>query len=391
MKPLLTLTMIFGPGYIMNGRGSYHNSQWLPSQVSQDSSSGSLLAVAGDFPIVCHEDVSRTSCLPILQTAGLQVGQNLLTYKDEKSYYYLLNDLQTKGKRVIFNYSHLPNEFNETQYWINRAVLLFLNNKKNLGELVPKKYVPRRKVLSIDQFMNNDNIPFELPYVVKAATDQPNGGGIEVVICKTPNDLQQAKKLFHTCSFVVIEEFLAVKRNFCVQFIQTYTGDLVYLGSAEQVITEEGKYAGNWIDVQDQTPVEAIELCKQVMEKAVLLGYWGFAGIDTVITEDNQIFIIDLNFRQNGSTVALVLKDSIMNCLEVKVLKVGKWKTHSTFDKFSLLVESLIGRKLLVPLCIYNPTIQTDDKPISLSGVIVGNSKDEIKEVEQQMKAMGFE
>lgn len=391
LKPLLTLHKIFGPGYIVNGRGSYHNSQWLPGQVSQDSTSGSLLAVAGEFPMTCHKDVSRASCLSILQTAGLQVGQNLLTYEDEKSYYELLQDLQKEGKRVVFNYSHLPNEFNEAQYWIKRDLLLYLNNKRNLGELVPKPYVPRRKLLSIDQLLNNDELPFEFPYVVKAATDQPNGGGLEVVICKTPADLQQAKKLFQSCSFVVMEEFLAVRRNFCVQFIQTYSGDLVYIGSAEQVITEEGKYAGNWIDMQDQPPAEAIELCKQVMEKAVSLGYWGFAGIDTVITEDNQIYIIDLNFRQNGSTVALLLKDSIINCWDIKVLKLGKWKIRSTFVEFRLLVESLIRRKLLVPICIYNPTIQTDDKPIFVSCVLVGNSKDEIREVERQMHAMGFE
>ena len=35
------------------------------------------------------------------------------------------------------------------------------------------------------------------------------------------------------------------------------------------------------------------------MKKAISLGYWGIAGIDIVIGEDNRVLVIDLNFRQN--------------------------------------------------------------------------------------------
>ncbi|MFE5318942.1 ATP-grasp domain-containing protein [Paenibacillus sp. NPDC056579] len=390
LEPLLTLHEIFGSKYIVNGRASYHNSQWLPGQISQDSTSGSLLAVAGKVPIICHEDVSRASCLMLLEAAGLQVGSNLLTYEDEESYYELLQYQQSKGSNLVFNYAHLPGEFDEKQYWIDKELLLFLNNKSNLEELVSQPYVPKRRILPIDHLVESDTMPFDFPYVVKAATDEPNGGGLEVVICKTLEDLQRARELFRFCSFVVVEEFLKVKRNFCVQFAHTYTGDTVYLGSAEQVITEEGKYLGNWIDMHDQPPEEAIELCRQVMEKAASLGYVGFAGIDIVFTEDNRMFIIDLNFRQNGSTMALLFKDSIAELLDATVLKLGKWKINSTFHAFRLLTETLIRENMMIPFCIYNPTNQTDDNPIFVYGVLLGRSKEEIMEVERQIHEMGF-
>ena len=45
------------------------------------------------------------------------------------------------------------------------------------------------------------------------------------------------------------------------------------------------------------------------MKKAISLGYWGIAGIDIVIGEDNRVLVIDLNFRQNSSTGAVLLKE----------------------------------------------------------------------------------
>lgn len=109
MKPILTLYDIFGPGCIFNGRASYYNSQWLPSAISQDSSFGSLLTVAGETSILCHRDVIGPSCLSNLKDADLQVAQNLYLYEGEKSYYKLLNN-QEKNQKMIINYSHLPGE-----------------------------------------------------------------------------------------------------------------------------------------------------------------------------------------------------------------------------------------------------------------------------------------
>ncbi|MEH7526215.1 hypothetical protein V7149_23545, partial [Bacillus sp. JJ1503] len=94
LKPILTLHDIFGDGYIFNGRGSYNNSQWLPNSISQDSSSGSMLTLAGETPILCHKDVVDPLCLDIHKDAGLQVARNIYTYDNENSYYNLLNQLQ---------------------------------------------------------------------------------------------------------------------------------------------------------------------------------------------------------------------------------------------------------------------------------------------------------
>ncbi|MGO4372098.1 hypothetical protein AB4Z21_15245, partial [Paenibacillus sp. MCAF20] len=120
-------------------------------------------------------------------------------------------------------------------------------------------------------------------------------------------------------------------------------------------------------------------------------GYYGFAGIDTVITEDNDIYIIDLNFRQNGSTVALLFQNSVAVEWGATVMKARKWKSNLSFDEFELHARSLIADKRLLPLCIYNPAMQTADKPIFLSGAVVGKSKADVLETERHMLTLGFE
>lgn len=387
IKPALTLYDIYGPGLIFNQRASYKNMKWLPDLVSQHSDTGRLLTIAGKMPILCHSGVTDPFSLSILQEFGLPLATNLHVYYDKKSYYEKLNEFsQSTDEKVVINFPHLPEELNYEKYWIKPALISYLNNKGNLEDLVPNQNLARRKVLPISDFLQEKNFPFHLPFVVKAATNEPSGGGIEVVICKSNEDLQYAKQLFNSCHFVVLEELISIRRNYCVQFAQTYKGDLIYLGAAEQII-KEGKYKGNWIIKEDkQFSEEIIQLGKQIMEMAVSLGYYGIAGLDIVIDEDNRIIAIDLNFRMNASTIALLLKENIMESLQVNTLKIRAFKTFVTLDKFESSIRSFIGQDKLLPLSIYKPSKINSDEPIIMYSIIAGNSKKEVNKIEQQLQ-----
>ena len=52
-------------------------------------------------------------------------------------------------------------------------------------------------------------------------------------------------------------------------------------------------------------PESVIQAGKEIMEIGVSKGYFGIAGFDLLIDEHGDIFAIDLNFRQNGSTSML--------------------------------------------------------------------------------------
>lgn len=386
IKPSVTLYDIYGPGYIFNQRASYRNRKWLPDFVSQHSDTGRLLTIAGKMPILCHSGVIEPFSLSILEEFGFQLASKIHIYNDEKSYYKKLNDFNRSKDKVVVNFPHLPEELNDEKYWIDPKLISYLNNKGNLKDFVPKQNLARRKVLTISDFVQEKNYPFSLPFVAKAATNEPQGGGIEVVICKNNADLQYAKQLFNSCHFVVLEEQIPIRRNYCVQFVHTYKGDFIYLGAAEQII-HEGKYKGNWVIQEDkQLREEVIQLGTQIMEKAISLGYSGIAGFDIVISEDNRIIAIDLNFRMNASTAALLLKESIMESLQVNTLKFRNFKTFVGLDKFESSIKAFIQQKKLVPISIYNPSNLSSDEPIIIYSILVGNSKEEVNRIEQQLQ-----
>lgn len=384
IKPSITLYEIFGPGYIYNPRASYKNKRWLPDLISQHSTTGSLLLLAGEMPIVCHQNVTEPSCLAFFEEKGLKIANNRYIYHNQNSYYEVLHKFQLASDKVVINYPHLPEELNYGKYWVQPKLLSYLNNKGNLEELVPKENLAKRKVMPITHFLNSKNFLFDLPFVVKAATDEPAGAGLDVVICRNEGQLLEAKELFKSCKFVVIEEFIPIKQNYCIQFAQTHKGSLIYLGAAEQIITEEGKYGGNWIERANQLPKKVIELAEMIMKKSISMGYWGIAGIDIVIGEDERVLVIDLNFRQNGSTGALLLKESIMNALNVQTLKLRSFKTTIDFTKVEKEIRRLMELKKLVPLSIYKPAEVTTENPIILSCLLAGNSKEEVITAEQQ-------
>lgn len=120
------------------------------------------------------------------------------------------------------------------------------------------------------------------------------------------------------------------------------------------------------------------------MKKAISLGYWGIAGIDIVIGEDNRVLVIDLNFRQNSSTGAVLLQESIMKSFNVNTLKLRTFKTNINYNKLEKYIRYLIKLKKLVPLSIYKPIKATHDHPIIFSCILVSNSKKEIIETEQR-------
>ena len=47
------------------------------------------------------------------------------------------------------------------------------------------------------------------------------------------------------------------------------------------------------------------------MEIGVAEGYFGIAGFDLLLDKHGEVFAIDLNFRQNGSTSMLLLEPEL--------------------------------------------------------------------------------
>ena len=58
-------------------------------------------------------------------------------------------------------------------------------------------------------------------------------------------------------------------------------------------------------------PQQVINAGYEIMEIGVKQGFFGVAGFDLLLDQHGDVFAIDLNFRQNGSTSMLLLEDEL--------------------------------------------------------------------------------
>ncbi|RHW38963.1 ATP-grasp domain-containing protein [Neobacillus notoginsengisoli] len=391
IAPTLTLKDIYGPQLVFNPRVSFEGIGWIPKDtILDDFRTGALLPIAGDMPFVCNDRTVTEEALNLLKTAGISPAPNQLVYDGKNSFYGLLESLSSGQQKKVLNQPLPDSEVPPEKYWIDKEVFSYLNNKANMGEIVPKEHLPKRMVVSPDELVTVRE-KWTLPFVMKAGTDLPNGGGFDVVLCHTEEDFKRASELLKDSQSIVIEEFIENKKNYCLQFAKTCDGQILYLGAGEQIISVSGRYKGNWISAEDSPPKSAINLGRTIMEKACQLGYKGIAGFDILITEDNRVLCIDLNFRLNGSTPALLLKDSIFSRHNNQDMMFKSWKIDRPWDEFHDICKSLVEDGSLIPLAIYHPETSGDseNKPF-INGILIGNSKEEILQKEQYLTEHGW-
>ena len=392
LEPTLTLGDIFGTELLYSPRASPNACAWLPcDEAVLDMLTGNQLTILGSMPILCAAGVSSPEALGLLHDAGFQVPAAPCRYRDGADYLRLLSDLSGSGRKIVVQHVHPIAELAPDTCWVPPATLSFLNNKGNLAELVDAPHLPARRIVTTDRLRAKPSPP-NLPLVLKAVTDESTGGGIDVVICGTAEELDRAAAYFGACADVVVEDFIEIGRNLCLNYAVTAAGRITYLGCAEQVSDAQGKYHGNWIDAESEAPAVAVEVGVHVVRAGLDRGYWGCVGVDMAIEEDGRVVVFDLNFRLNGSTAALLLAESVRSSLGQPVIRLRSWRGKGTYREMLNAAYTAMGKGLLLPLNSYDPVAGGQPHaPPRMAGLIIGGSRDEVNEREGELAALGLE
>jgi len=355
-QPALTLADIFGSDTIYNPRASERNCEWLPpGVVIRDSLTGGALTVAGSMPTICSRAVATPAALALFDAAGLPVCPHLITYGTEAEYAERLAEAGRDGRRLVFQHLHAPGEVPDALYWIPPRLLAYLNNKANLSHLAPAEHVPRRSVVEPAELPRLAELAARRPLVLKGAGPASSGGGRAVVIAHRPEDVWAGQPRLALGEQIVVEQYLEIERNYCLNFAAA-GGAIDYLGGSEQVTSAVGAYHGNWLDPAGEPPRVAIDVGREIMRRAARIGYRGIAGFDMVVDRAGDLKVIDLNFRLNGSTPALLWQPALRGHLG------GPWVARLLrFDfpgplaaRLSVLQESIRAGDLL-PLMLFDP------------------------------------
>lgn len=386
LRPALTMSDIYGPGLILFPRAHDAACDWLPNGPHMlDSLTGGQLAIAGDMPVVCSAGFKSRAGLELMALAGLEPAPHRIHYRAGEAFAALFAG---DGKLVV-QHAFPDGVWPADRFWIDPALLRRLNNKARLGELVRAENIPARKVVDRADYFGSTP---RLPVVIKIVSDQSNGGGLGVAVCTTAAEWRAAAQIFANCDQVVVESFLDIARNPCLNFVVMPAGEVRYLGFADQDVTSGGKHRGNWMALGASLPESVIEVAAEPVRRAAGLGYRGIAGIDLALTRDRKTYVLDLNFRVNASTPAILLAPAIA---EKRVDGVMHFRRiggpRRAQDLATALTPHVEGGRI-VPLNLFDAHgAGYPDVAASAQVLVVGDSREDVQRIEAELASAGID
>lgn len=391
LLPSLALDAIYGPDLVLVPWPSSSRCRWLPlSIVAKERLSGGMLTVAGALPVLCSTSVASPDNLQLLRDAGFCVPEKLYLFRNSSEHQALFADLLQSKAKVALQHVYPVSELPPQQCWVPPAALSYLNNKANLENFVDTPLLPSRQKVSLNRLPDGAGI-WGWPVVVKAVTDESTGGGYDVMICRNSEDVAQASTFFSPCAHVIVEKYLPMHRNLCLNFGVNPEGGITYLGSCEQIIDDQGNYHGNWLEGQGDAPAVAIEAGFQVCRKGFARGYYGCVGIDMAVLEDGRVVVYDLNFRLNGSTPALMLADAIRRQHPGTLMCLRSFSCKDSFQKVLDIVYAAMADGFFLPLVSCNPAAgECPEECPSVSGLVLGGTHEEITERLKELETSGL-
>lgn len=387
LRPQVSMFDVYGPDHVFVARAHDEACDWLPKDpLLLDSLTGSKLCIAGGMPIICSAGFDTQIAVDLLADAGLEFMPGSSPFRAGEALDAVSAVLRQPETKLVIQHAFPSDAVEPDRYWIDPELLRYLNNKANLPALVGAEHVPQRSAVDPQAYFSGDP---ELPVVLKAASQQSTGGGFAVMICRTSDDLRSAERLFADCHSIVAERPVEIQRNPCLNFAVMRSGEVRYLGFADQDISDEGKYLGNWLELGSTLPDAVIEAATEPVKRAAVMGYFGFAGVDVAISRDEHVYVLDLNFRLNSSTASVLLAPALEERLGTMTMHLRRIQAPDA-SALAGTAREFIRRGLLVPLALFDPNAAGyPDAPAVLQALVVGASRNDVLATEAEIGAAG--
>jgi hypothetical protein len=327
-----------------------------------------------------------------MHEAGLETGTHTHVYRGEDDAIERARELAAKGERLVVQHAYPTGILPPGALWMDASLLAYLNNKANLRELVPDGQRPCREMRSYAAIFGDGGGGPALPIVLKVATDLSTGAGVAVAVCRDDRDVAAAAQRFAGCAdALVVEEYLPIARNPCLHFAVMPDGVVRYLGFADQDVTDGGRYCGNWMELGEVLPRRVVDMATAIVKRGASLGYRGVAGIDMAILDDGQILVLDLNFRVNGSTAAVLLAPAIRGALGPGLAHLRSFTALNSLERMTRVLRDAVRDGQLIPLAMFDADAAGHaGKPARLSAIVLGGSKEEVLDVEGALAGEGW-
>ena len=125
--------------------------------------------------------------------------------------------------------------------------------------------------------------------------------------------VQLPEKCCKLLNTIIVSEFVKnTVQNYCVQFYISKTGESTLIGTTVQLVTPEGTYLRGVIHYREIDMSKFFGMIAAIGQYAHQQGYFGFIGFDVLEDQDGQLYVIDANFRVNGSTPLCLQRHTLL-------------------------------------------------------------------------------
>lgn len=316
------------------------------SPVNIDSVTSILIGLMGRRPAVRHVSVATHQILRILETAGLEITEDMRLYEAGAEAEAAADDLIETGYRLLSPYPLPEGRYPDNAQIVPPSLWRRLNSKERLGDLIDASYLPPREILTHEKALQR---PLSAPVWLKAAGEMATGWGYAVRHCEDAAGYASAlddMRSFDVSDEVIVEEHVPVSTCWCTSIV-VQAEKTLYAGSAEQTFSRPGQQVGSLIDPANPMPDPALAI--RIGEAARRLGFRGLAGFDIGRTADGRMVVFDPNFRVNSSTTQVLLHDAAASRAGLTVSLSVTLSTALPMAEIARRLQGPIDDKWFVP------------------------------------------
>lgn len=237
------------------------------------------------------------------------------------------------------------------------------------------------------------DLPPQFPYLIKTSHGLSGEGtyiirsASELTYCFAELRKYRDIKLLDT---IIVSQFVKNEvQNYCVQFYLSKAGEITLIGTTSQLVTEEGNYLGGLIHYSDDMS-KFFGMIAKVGQYAHQQGYFGFIGFDVLEDQDGQFYVIDTNFRVNGSTPLCLQRHTLLGLGKEVAKYSSDYQMIGTLDSILVTLKSELERKDFIILSALEKVtygkIYTE-----IYGIVTGETIEEMQQIEQKLENKGLQ
>jgi len=267
-----------------------------------------------------------------------------------------------------------------------------LLSKVTLAELGVQ--CPKYESYNLHSFSLEDIELPQFPYLIKTSHGLSGEG---TYIIKSTSDLNYCLeelrkyldiKLLDT---IIVSQFVNNEvQNYCVQFYVNKAGDITLIGTTGQLVSAEGNYLGGLIHYRKTDMSRFFEMIAAIGQYAHQQGYFGFIGFDVLEDQDGQLYVIDANFRVNGSTPLCLQRHTLLGLGKEVAKYSSDYRMEGTLDSILMSLKPELESKDFMILSALEKVkygkIYTD-----IYGIVTGETSEEMQHIEQNLQDKGLQ